>query len=470
VTTRPDILPPRYTVVEHVARGGMGDVFRATDTTLGRTVAVKVLSERYADDEGVKRRFKNEALAAARVSSAPSTVTIFDVGENEGQPFIVMEFLEGGSLEQRLRAGRPDASDVLRWLEHAAAALDAGHAAGVVHRDVKPGNLLLDGRGEVHVADFGVASAVGLDSLTMTGMVLGTAGYLSPEQAQGHRATPASDRYGLAVVAWELLTGKRPFESESPTAEATAHVNAPIPAISEEGLPAELDPGFKRALAKDPNERYRSAADFVAALREALRHAAGTTEQFVAASEEHYVAAPPAPAAPSRRVGWLIVLLAALALLGGGLGLAAVLGGNEEPQTRTVVEEKTMTEEGRVTTVRETVTTTRQATTTGTTATTAPTEPGAVSPGEAARLNDQAYELMNAGRYEEALPMLERAIRPLRGTGTLTEAFTSYNLAATRLALGRCDEVVDLLNRSESIQGERREITRARRDAQERCD
>jgi eukaryotic-like serine/threonine-protein kinase len=467
VTARIDILPPRYTDVEHVARGGMGDVFRATDTTLGRTVAVKVLSERYADDEGVKRRFKNEALAAARVSSAPSTVTIFDVGDNEGQPFIVMEFLEGGSLEQRLRAGRPDTSDVLRWLEHAAAALDAGHAAGVVHRDVKPGNLLLDGRDEVHVADFGVASAVGLDSLTMTGMVLGTAGYLSPEQAQGHRATPASDRYGLAVVAWELLTGKRPFESESPTAEATAHVNAPIPAISEEGLPPELDPVFKRALAKDPNERYRTAADFVAALREALGHAAGTTEQFAAAREDQFVAMPPAPVPPSRRVGWLIALLAALALIGGGLGLAAVLGGDEKPQTRTV--ERTMTEEGRVTTVRETVTTERQATTTGTTATTAPTTSGSVSPGEAARLNDEAYALMNAGRYEEALPKLEQAIRPLRGSGSLTEAFTSYNLAATRLALGRCDEVIPLLDRSESIQGERREITRARRQAQEEC-
>jgi eukaryotic-like serine/threonine-protein kinase len=469
MTVRTDILPPRYTDVEHLARGGMGDVFRATDTTLGRTVAVKVLSERYAHDEDIKRRFKNEALAAARVSGAPSTVTIFDVGENEGQPFIVMEFLEGGSLEQRLRVGRPDPADVLRWLEQAAAALDAGHTEGVVHRDVKPGNLLLDGREDVHVADFGVASAVGLDSLTMTGMVLGTAGYLSPEQAQGQRATPASDRYGLAVVAWELLTGKRPFEAESPTAEAAAHVNAPIPAISQEGLPPELDPVFNRALAKDPNARYESAADFVAALREALRHAAGTTEKF-AATREEYVPAP-VPASAPRRAGWLIALLAALALIGGGLGLAAVLGGDEEPQTRTITRERTMTEEGKVTTatVRETVTAERQGTTTGTTATTAPTEPGAVSASEAARLNDEAYELMQAGRYEEALPMLEQAIRPLRGSGSLTEAYTSYNLAATRLALGRCDDVIPLLDRSESIQGERREITRARRTAQEQC-
>src|SRR5215218_8947418 len=132
VAVRIDILPTRYTEVRHIGRGGMGDVYRATDTTLGRTVAVKVLAERYADAEDVKRRFKNEALAAARLSGAPYTVTIFDVGEANGQAFIVMEYLEGGSLEQQLRAGKRDTADVIRWLEQAAVALDAGHAAGVV--------------------------------------------------------------------------------------------------------------------------------------------------------------------------------------------------------------------------------------------------------------------------------------------------------------------------------------------------
>jgi eukaryotic-like serine/threonine-protein kinase len=459
VTERNDRLPPRYTDVEHIARGGMGDVYRATDTVLGRTVAVKLLSERYADNEDVRLRFKNEALAAARLSGAPFTVTIFDVGETDEQSFIVMEFLEGGSLEDRLNAGRPDTANVLRWLEQAAAALDAGHAAGVVHRDVKPGNLLLDGQGDVHVADFGVASAAGLDSLTMTGMVLGTSGYLSPEQAQGHRATPASDRYALAVVAWELLTGRRPFEAESPTAEAAAHVNAPVPSISREtGVPAELDPVFQRALAKDPAVRYDSAADFASAIRSALEQPERTTALLQ-------------PASPARRrIGWLIPLLAALVLMGGGLALAAVLSGDDEPQTRTVVEQRTTTAEGRVTTVRETVTTERRTTTATTTGTTATTAPGAVSAAEAGRLNDQAFALMNAGRYDEALPMLEQAIRPLRGTGTLTEAYTSYNLAATRLELGRCDDVIALLDRSQAIQGQRSEITRARQRATEQCD
>jgi eukaryotic-like serine/threonine-protein kinase len=461
MAVRSDTLPPRYTDVEHIARGGMGDVYRATDTVLGRTVAVKLLAQRYAGNDDVRRRFKNEALAAARLSAAPFTVTIFDVGETDEQSFIVMEFLEGGSLEDRLRAGRPATAEVLRWLDQAATALDAGHAAGVVHRDVKPGNLLLDGRGDVHVADFGVASAAGLDSLTMTGMVLGTSGYLAPEQARGERATPASDRYALAIVAWELLTGRRPFESESPTAEAMAHVNAPVPQISREhSLPPDLDPVFQRALAKDPAARYGSAPEFVAALGSALEQPERTTALLA-----------PAPAGPPRRrIGWTGPLLAALALLGGGLGLAAVLGGDEEQQPRTVVEQRTVTEEGRVTTVRETVTTERAPTTATTTGTTATTAPDGVSAGEAERLNNEAFALMNAGRYEEALPMLERAIGGVRGSGSLTEAYTSYNLAATRLELGSCNDVVALLDRSESIQGERREITRARKQAEKRCD
>src|SRR6185436_14807177 len=200
----------------------------------------------------------------------------FDVGEHAERPFIVMEYLGGGSLEERIRTGgAQEVGQALEWLEQAATALDAAHRHGVVHRDVKPGNLMLDRNGVVHVADFGIASAAGTDSLTMTGTVLGTAGYLSPEQAQGDRATPASDRYALAVVAFELLTGTRPYDSESPTAEAAAHVNAPIPSVSaRSGLPKELDGVFEHALAKDPARRFQTDGEFVAALRGAFADAA----------------------------------------------------------------------------------------------------------------------------------------------------------------------------------------------------
>ena len=269
-----DLLPPRYLRPTRIGYGGMGEIFRAEDEVLGRTVAIKLLSEQYARDESLRARFTREALAAARLSGEPGTVTIFDVGEWEGRPFIVMEYLGGGSLETRLReSGPPPVEEGLMWLGQAAGALDSAHERGVVHRDVKPGNLLLDAAGDLRVADFGIASAAGLHSLTLTGTVLGTAGYLSPEQARGERATPASDRYSLAIVAYELLAGQRPFESESPTAEATAHVQAEVPPISP-----QLDPVFQRALAKDPQARFETASAFVAALREALEGGAAATQ------------------------------------------------------------------------------------------------------------------------------------------------------------------------------------------------
>src|SRR5919197_1357883 len=291
MTVGVDLLPARYRGPYRIGRGGMGEIFRATDSVLGRAVAIKILADRYAKDEGVRDRFTREALAAARLSGDRNTVTIYDVGEHNGRPYIVMEYLGGGSLDDILRRqGAQPPERTFRWLEQAGAALDAAHREGVVHRDVKPANLMLDRAGNVHVADFGIASAAGLDSLTITGTVLGTAGYLSPEQATGNRATPASDRYGLAVVAYELLTGKRPFHADSPTAEASAHVNAPVPSVCDlSDLPCELDPVFRKALAKDPSNRYDSCAEFVAALRAALADAAGTTRELAA------VAPPPVP-------------------------------------------------------------------------------------------------------------------------------------------------------------------------------
>src|SRR5438128_8682063 len=157
----------------------MGDIYRATDSVLGRVVAIKVLADRYAHDDSVRERFTREALAAARLSGESNTVTIFDVGEHNDRPYIVMEYLGGGSLDDVLRSdGAQPPERVFTWLEEAAQALDAAHRAGVVHRDVKPANLMLDREGHVHVADFGIASSTGMDSLTMTGTVLGTAGYL----------------------------------------------------------------------------------------------------------------------------------------------------------------------------------------------------------------------------------------------------------------------------------------------------
>ena len=350
-----NILPPRYEHPERIARGGMGEIYRAEDSHLARTVAVKVLSERFADNEAIRGRFTREGLAAARLSNAPSTITIFDVGEHEGRPYIVMEYLAGGSLADRLtREGAQPLGRALDWLGQTAAALDAAHASGIVHRDVKPANLLLDDDDRVKVADFGVASAADLASFTEAGTVVGTAGYLAPEQARGETATPASDRYALAVVAFELLTGARPFERESSTAEAMAHVSAPIPPASAHNpeLPPEVDDVLARGLAKQPEHRFASCADFVHALRDALDRAAGTTS--IAAVTPVRPRAEPEPRSP--------LMLAALGalLLAGGVAAALLARDDETPTAKETVKE-TVTLEG--TTVVETVTTAAQPTT-----------------------------------------------------------------------------------------------------------
>lgn len=452
-------LPARYADVRHIASGGMADVYRATDTLLGRTVAVKVLAERHARNPDVRGRFTREAHAAARLSAHPHVVTVFDVGEVDERPFIVMEFLEGGSIHDRMRAGGVSTATALGWLRETASALDAAHAQGVVHRDVKPANLLLDDGGRVHVTDFGIASAAGLDTLTLPGTVLGTVGYLAPEQARGEAATPATDVYALGVVAFELLTGRRPFASESQMAEAVAHVQAPVPSARGlvPALPEAVDDVLGRALAKDPRDRPESATELAEGLRRVFRDA----------EQETAILRAPTPSAagdaPGRRRRVWLAPIALLALLVAGIATAAVFGDDGEPEVRTVTRERTQ-----VSTVSGTTSTT---TVTETTTVPAedPEEPPPAETVDAVSLNDEAFALIQAGDYEAALPLLERAVPELAGSGSLAEAYASYNLALTRRASGRCDGVLALLDRSEQVQGRRNEIDRLRRDTERRC-
>ena len=446
-------LPPRYREPQLLARGGMADVYRATDDELSRDVAVKVLAARYADDDSLRRRFSREALAAARLSGNPHIVTIFDVTEHDGRPMIVMELAPGGSLEQHLTRGVPcPPRQVLGWLEDAAAAIDAAHAAGIVHRDVKPGNLLLDERGRVKVADFGIASAAGLDSFTRTGTILGTAGYLSPEQARGEQSGPASDRYALAVVAWELLTGRRPFEAQTPAAEAAAHVQAPVPAITaaNRDLPRTYDAIFERALAKDPGTRFPTGAEFVGELHRALEDDAGDT-WIVPASTM------PSPL-PSRRRSLALVAAVLAAVVAAGIA-AAVIATRGEGDSRVLV--RTVTRPG--TTVERTVTTAPATSSPST------TSASTASSASGSDLNNAGFAKMRAHDYSGALPLLEQAVDKLQGSGSLDEAYADYNLAYTRYALGNCDGVVELLDASQQIQGHRKEIDRLRHDARKSC-
>jgi serine/threonine-protein kinase len=362
-----------------------------------------------------------------------------------------MEYLPGGTLAERAR-GRPVGRDeALSWLRQAAVALDFAHAEGVVHRDVKPANLLFDARDELRVADFGIARVIDDTSagLTAAGTVLGTAGYLSPEQARGEPATAASDRYALGVVAYELLTGGRPFERASATAEAAAHVQEAVPPASERGvgLPLSVDAVFERILAKEPSARHPTAAAFVRALEGALGPGVPTERTGVL------------PTTPARRRSAAVAILAAAALLLGLLGaaVALALGGDGDERAAPTVVTIVRTEKG--TTATETVATTVAE------ATTREQESG-LTPEEAAALNDEAFTAhMQQGDWEGALPLLLQAVPALQGTygeDFPYEAYAEYNLGKTLVELGRCEEALPHLERSQDLQGARGEISEAK--------
>jgi serine/threonine protein kinase len=445
-------LPERYLRVQRIATGGMGEIYVADDEMLGRRVAIKVLADRFARDGSIRQRFTREALAAARLSGNPHIVTIFDVGEADGRPFIVMEYLPGGTVADRAARGPIPHDLALAWLRDTASALDEAHANGIVHRDVKPANLLLDARDGVHVADFGIASVANTASsgMTLTGTVLGTAGYLSPEQARGEPATHESDVYGLGIVAYELLTGGRPFEGGSATAEASAHIHEPVPPASARGvgLSRAVDGVFDRALAKAPPHRYRSAGEFVDALAAALSGSTAATRVLPA----------PVPAGQSpRRRRWIPVLLLLAAAGVGAAILAAALTNDDPPApTNPQIQHITVTHTTQGTTVKETVTTTAPP----------PPPPPTTTPSltDARTLTDQATAALDAGDYEEAAQLAERALTTLRGTGDTYEAYAYYDAGAAYAALGQCDKALPYLDRSEELQGKRKEIDRARRE------
>jgi serine/threonine protein kinase len=260
---------PRFELEESLGSGGMSTVWRARDGTLDRSVAIKRLHAHLAADRGAAARFQQEARAAGSLSH-PGVVAVYDAGEDEEGPFIIMEYVEGESLHDLLEREGPLSPERASEVAVAVAeALHFGHERGVVHRDVKPSNVLLDADGRVRVADFGIART--LDSttpLTADGAVMGTASYVAPEVAMGEAATPASDTYSLGVLLYEMLTGRPPFVGETPISVLLAHQKEePVPPGRLAELPAGLEGVVLRALAKDPAERYQSAAEMAEVLR-----------------------------------------------------------------------------------------------------------------------------------------------------------------------------------------------------------
>jgi eukaryotic-like serine/threonine-protein kinase len=496
-------LPDRYQPIRHIANGGMASVWAAHDTLLDREVAIKLLAPHLAENERARARFQREARLAAGLSAHPNAVTIYDVGECHGRSFIVMEAMPGGSLADRVReGGRVPREQALEWLGQAARALDAAHERGMVHRDVKPGNMLFDEQGRLVIADFGIARLAYDPTITTTGEVLGTAAYVSPEQADGRPATSASDRYSLAVVAYELLTGTRPFRAEHFAATARQHIEvAPEPPSSRDpSLPAAVDGVLLRALSKSPGERYPSGEALVSALSSALA-ASGETQTVPLAGPVTGTAPPsgelrgasvPAPparrsaaASPGRAAGPSPPRAAGSplrretdpfapasrpakarprprrALVLGGLALAALVAvvvaaiassGGGELKARGVVADKPRKERSSRTSTSSSspTSTTTQPSSTSTTTTSTPTSTSASSgSGEsAAALNSQGYALMNQGRYGEAVPVLQRAAQACgNDVQDLACAYATYNLGRSLRLAGRPGEAVPVLER-----------------------
>ena len=259
-----------YRILERLGRGGMASVYRAYHPALDRYVAIKVLPDFFADEPGYRERFQQEARSVARLRH-PNILGIFDFGYDAGTCYLVFELVEGGTLADRI--GKPmDLREVVKLLEPLASALDHAHANGILHRDIKPSNILLQRDGTPILADFGLAKIAGsMQKLTMSGIVMGTPEYMSPEQAADEFVGPASDLYSLAVVAYEMLTGRVPFIGDTPAATLLSHVTKQMPATRElKGeLSAHVEDVLRRALSKRPEERHASAASFVASLKPA---------------------------------------------------------------------------------------------------------------------------------------------------------------------------------------------------------
>ncbi|MFP5363907.1 MAG: serine/threonine-protein kinase [Thermoleophilia bacterium] len=501
-------LPERYRVTRRIASGGMASVWEVEDLLLARVVAVKVLGAQYAADAGARARFAREARTAARVADHPHIATIYDIGEHGEDAFIVMEYFSGATVADQLRTAadagrRVSRESALRWLREAASGLDHAHAAGIVHRDVKPANLLLDGRQRLAVADFGIARLADDTQMTQTGQLLGTAAYLSPEQALGRPAAAASDRYAFAVVAFELLTGARPYEGGPPTAQLRQHAEAEPLRASEAAadLPPAIDRVFAAGLAKDPGERPSSACELVERLADALTPAEQTepTRRLTpvapaapaAARAEPTVArgrpreAPPAPppgapphrprpaAAPADddppRARRGIPPLAAVGLVAAIVGVVLALalsGGDGDPgQTAS--------------------TTPRSAQGSGErTQTSAPAAPAdeaqepaqsqqtptpAAAEGDPAKLNDRGFALNQNGSYAEAVPLLQASVEGYRSAGRTKElgyAYALYNLGVALNRSGNPAAAVEVLEERLDYPNQRGTVQQELRDAQ----
>jgi predicted Ser/Thr protein kinase len=401
-----------YRVVELLGRGGMSVVYRAEHVRLGRAAALKLLGAPFGAADH-RERFLRESKLAASLDH-PSIVPVYDAGEEDGLLYIAMAYVEGSDLKTLLvKEGKLPLRRALRILGQIASALDAAHARGLVHRDVKPANILVGADDRAYLSDFGVVKELAAAGTTRTGSFVGTIEYSAPEQIEGKDVDARADVYALACVLYECVVGTPPFHRSSDVAVLNAHLHAPPPKLSKAApdLPAALEPVLAKALSKSPLDRYASCGEFVALAR---------------------AAAAPEPHVSRVRLALSVALLAVAALTGAAIAvsvdrLAFDNGGRAPapPITTTVV---------------------------------AAPPPGPppldrllLKSKDGRTLNDAAFALITAGEYDRALPFARKAMRDAR-VGTLTRGYATFNVGYALLNLGQCREALPYLRRSLRIQ------------------
>jgi len=317
----------RYEIRSELGRGGMATVYQGYDPRFEREVAVKVLPpELLHADPQFKLRFEREAKIIARLEH-PSIVPVYDVGDEDGQPYFVMRYMNGGSLSERIKAGIMTVEQATRIIEQIAPGMDEAHSKGIVHRDLKPSNILFDGKGVPYISDFGIAKFSQAQSGNMTGSaIIGTPAYMAPEQAQGETVDGRSDIYALGIILFEMLTGRQPYEADTPMAVALKHITEPVPHILDANpkLPAGMEPIIQTAMAKNRNDRFSTAGELVEALRtvSSSKTEVATRKGALPPTVKASVKPMPAPAVKKPFNAWLVIVpLVLLGMLGGGVVL-----------------------------------------------------------------------------------------------------------------------------------------------------
>ena len=428
--TKDRVLAGRYRVLERLGSGGMAVVYLAEDERLGRRVAIKRLHADSHDDTAA--RFAREAKLLASLNH-PNIVSVFDTVSDGESVLIVMEYVEGETLNEALRRGPLDPERAAAVIEGVAAALDHAHQHGVVHRDVKPGNVLL-GRDQVKLADLGIAKAAEGTQVTRTGTVLGTPSYMAPEQLEGRQLSPAVDVYALAAVAWEALAGRKAREGRTPMEIAHRAATEPPPDLREAwpAAPAAAADVLRRGMARDPSARPSSAGALARQLSSAL-----TREDRTAATRVLAAAAPPAGSGVSRGpvrrglAAWvplvlLVAVVAAVVAVAAGdgddpdRGAAAPAQPAPDPAPR---EEQAPREQAPEAESRR------------------PADPVA----QGVDLNNQAFDLMGQGRHQEAVPLLRESVELLEGSGRVEYWYALFNLGQSLRLSGSPAEAIPFL-------------------------